>query len=182
MAPTSWARWPVVPFQGGEQWSQASIPSCPWVWPGGLSPRRVPPLGKAWAAEANSPAGKGNGAVGQGDSAEMPPSADFWPRDCDLSTFLSRARGFLFHWLPEGKGGESGWGGEGQSWPANTPLPKQAGAPVMKLGGRQPDVSHPNLTLGPERAGRRTPTLGSESAAGPFSRISKRGLRAFSCC
>lgn len=39
-------------------------------------------------AEAESSAGKGNRVVGRGDSAEMPPSADSWPRDCDLSTFL----------------------------------------------------------------------------------------------
>ena len=76
---------------------------------GGPSPLRALPLGKAWAAEAESPAGKGNGAVGRGDSAEMPPSADFWPRDCDLSTFLSRAHGFLFHCSPrEREGSQAG--------------------------------------------------------------------------
>lgn len=66
-----------------------------------------------------------------------------------------RAQGFLFHWLPKGEGersgGESGRGGEGQPWPANTPLPKQAGAPVMKLGGGNP--TSPVLTQRSGRAG-----------------------------
>lgn len=48
------------------------------------------------------------------------------------------------------------------------PCPKRQCDPTMKLGGRQPDISHTNLMLQPEQTGKITPTLGPQPGAAPI--------------
>lgn len=49
-----------------------------------------------------------------------------------------------------------------------TPCSKRQCDPTMKLGGRQPDISHTNLMLQPGQTGKVTPTLGPQPGAAPI--------------
>lgn len=152
MAPTSLEPEYLGPFQGESNGvRRPSHLVCRSGWAGRVHGTVLPLEARPGPAEAESPQARVTGLWAGVTQQRCLHLLTPGPVTVILSTLSEwRAHGFLFHWLPEGKGGESGQGGEGQSWPANIPLPKQARC-LCDEAGRGGNLMSP---IRPGRSGR----------------------------